>query len=245
MQVARRCLVALVILTACGSVADAGPIFDVAADFSKTDNPTGPWSYGYSTTLGGALTLYTVNGNFPNPNGSPTGLDGWWENISLFNPAAVKNNTGGLLQINGTANYFPGRFGLHPGPNGEFSIARWTAPQDGDVTLASVFTGIDRIGTTTDVHVLFNGTALFDGLVEGDGDTEGFDAAIAVSQGDTIDFAVGFGSNRTFFFDSTGLGATITYAGPAAVPEPASVGLVVAGAAGLLGYARRRRASRG
>lgn len=31
---------------------------------------------------------------------------------------------------------------------------------------------------------------------------------------------------------------------PAAVPEPASVGLLTAGAAGLLGYARRRRAAR-
>ncbi len=47
-----------------------------------------------------------------------------------------------------------------------------------------------------------------------------------VQAGDTIDFAVGYGNNQTYLYDSTGLDATISTT-PAAVsesvPEPSTV----------------------
>jgi hypothetical protein len=65
--------------------------------------------------------------------------------------------------------------------------------------------------TTTDVHVLHNSGTLFDGAVTAFGAGPRFDSTVVVAAGDTIDFAVGYGSNHTFDCDSTGLGAVISY----------------------------------
>ena len=59
----------------------------------------------------------------------------------------------------------PGQFALHPGPGGEYAVVRYVAPEAGEASIDAVFTGLDIFGTTTDVHVLLNGNALFDGLV--------------------------------------------------------------------------------
>src|SRR3974377_1091628 len=40
------------------------PVYDAAGEFSTNSNPNGHWSYGWSATLGGALTLYTDNGQY-------------------------------------------------------------------------------------------------------------------------------------------------------------------------------------
>src|SRR4051812_37320619 len=34
--------------------------YDISNDFSLANNPNGVWTYGFSTTLGGSLTLYDV-----------------------------------------------------------------------------------------------------------------------------------------------------------------------------------------
>jgi hypothetical protein len=242
MFAARRCLAALAVLLVASSAAEAGPVFDVAADFSATSNPTGPWSYGYSPTLGGPFVLFTEPGPF-------FGLDTWGDPGYLY-LAAYHNGTPDPIVFLLGIRYEPGQFGLHPGPAGEYAVARFTAPAAGVVSVAAAFVGIDPggplspLGTTTDVHVLHNGTAVFGDEVVGFGTTRGYSDTVFLAAGDTLDFAVGIGTNGTDFNDSTGVAATITYVDPAAVPEPASVGLLACGAVGLLGYARRRRAGR-
>lgn len=70
-------------------------------------------------------------------------------------------------------------------------------------------------------------------------------------KGFTVSFtATGTTTNLTFFNGGAannylnGLdNVSLVPAGPAAVPEPASLGLAAAGVAGLVGYARRRRAA--
>jgi hypothetical protein len=53
-----------------------------------------------------------------------------------------------------------GQLAFHPGPDGEYSIVRWTAPISGPVSLIALFTGLDDVGgTTTDVPVLLNGSS--------------------------------------------------------------------------------------
>ena len=116
----------------------------------------------------------------------------------------------------------PGQFSLHPGESGVYSHACWTAPYAGTFDIASMFIGIDHyLGTTTDVHVLHNGISLFDGLVNGYGNTSSFSTTVSVGMGDIIDFAVGDGGND-HTCDTTALSATI-------IPEPATIILLTLG----------------
>jgi hypothetical protein len=164
----RRCVAGLVVAVVClGAVpAQAGTTYDAAADFSATDNPNGAWSYGWSQTLGSDFNPIATPAMFGD-------LDAWPSNIHLPgtpNPAVVHNGTGDTIIFVRTIQYLPGQLGFHPGPYGEYAIVRWTAPSDGYIATHAVFVGLDFVGpTTTDVHVLYNGLAIFDGKVAGFG----------------------------------------------------------------------------
>ena len=184
----------------------ATAIADVAADFSPTNNPNGAWSYGWSTSLTSALTLY------PNDVHASNGIDAWQDNghISFGAPNVAHNSTGGVVDTDpAVVTWQPNQFSLHPGAGGEFSHAVWTSTVAGDLNLAGAFTGIDHTGTTSDVHIRLNAIPVFDGFVNGYGNTSSFSTTLTVGIGDSIDFAVGYGANYTFWDDSTALSATI------------------------------------
>lgn len=181
---------------------------DVGADFSRTNNPNGVWSYGWALNLRSPFVL------IDNPS-VWHGLDSWLGYRSeLGHPSVHYNGTGSRMTTHGGALHFePGQLSLHPGPAGEYALVRWTAPETGNISIASVFIGLDCVGkTTTDVHILYNGQSIFDNFVEGCGEDSAvrFDTNFYVLQGDTIDFAVGFGRDQTYYSDTTGLAATMT-----------------------------------
>lgn len=209
----------------------AAQVFDIAGDFSKTNNPNGEWSYGWSSTLGSPFILST-------DASVREGLDTWRGNVAGDgNPAVYHNGTGSTILLAGDVPYAPGEFGFHPGPNGEYALVRWTAPEPGLISIASAFTGQDN-STTTDVHVLHNGLSIFEDLVEGFGNGTNFETSIMVLQADTIDFAVGYGSNGSFRGDSTSLAATLQLV---TVPEPSALAFLGIGALGMAGRRRRKR----
>jgi hypothetical protein len=127
---------------------------------------------------------------------------------------------------------------LHPGEFGAYSIIRFTAPTTNLYNIASSFTAATNDGTTTDVHVRQNGNP----VAGGDGNVSGkynepktvlnsftyTNTGIFLNAGQTIDFAVGYGSNGNYLQDSTGLDATLTVA-----PEPSQVAPFVFLAFGL------------
>ena len=215
----------------------ASTLYDVAADFSATNNPAGAWSYGWSSQLTSAIDLYSYTGY-------DRGIDVWNDYSGALSPPSVGHNgTSSAISLSPEQIIVqPGQFALHPGPGGEYSHARWTAPAAGTYDISAAFSGLDQTGTTTDVHVLYNGSSLFAGFVNGFGDTSSFSTTMSVSTGDIIDFAVGYGVNNTYWEDTTALAATI-----AVVPEPATVLLLGLGSLALRrrsGQALRRKSGR-
>jgi hypothetical protein len=185
-----------------------GTAYNAVTDFSASQNPYGPWSYGYKTTSVSTLNLYATHNYVFGP-----ALETWTAGGSCC-PMVVRNNTGATLTYpTATSVTQPvDLLNLHPGPLGEKSVVRWTAPTSGTYSIAGRFQGLDSVGgTTTDVTILHNSATIFTGNINGYGNQANFSlAARPVVAGDTIDFQVGWGSNNGHSYDSTGLAATIT-----------------------------------
>ncbi len=211
-------------------------IWDVAADFSTTTNPNGQWEYGYSPNLAIGYTV-TPYGYYNTTALSP--LDSWTSTSTWSNPSLFYNPT------NSTVGFPTGSPGLtlpayqvafHPGQNGQYSIAEWTALATGNYLINATFTGYANAGTTTDVHVLLNGVPVYNNEVTGYLAQVLYSSGLlTLTAGQTVDFAVGFGTDGDYFSDTTGLAATIT-----SVPLPPTVLLLGSGLAGL-GLLRFRR----
>jgi hypothetical protein len=249
---------ALGLLTVWLLVGTGGPrafadLFDAAKDFSTASNPNGVWSYGTTgTTPNGPFTSFS---NVGLALGGVTGWNGWLGTESEFGdefPFVSKNTTNMTLTPPNVV-LLPGELVLHPAPDaafggdGAYAVVRFTAPTAGAFSLNAVFEGRAPTeqgfpdGTTTDVHVLLNGTSLFDGAVSGFGPSSDqvFPTTLNLHVGDHLDFAVGIGSDGSFLNDSTGLAAALN-----SVPEPSTLGPTVIGMTALAIAGWRRRSSR-
>jgi len=204
---------AAVMVLMCVGIAAQAEVWDLADDFSiENGNPNGAWSYGWAPTDFSAFYL--------EPNSSYTAFGGspiWYGVASIW-----KNTT------TVDADFVPvGWVALHPGEGEQPSIARWTAPAEvsGSATVAGQFLPGD--GGHMQVAVIKNGSQIWQA-----GDAGTFNLVTDVSPGDTVDFAVYGG----YYSGSTPLDATIN----TTVPEPSGLALL-SGAAGLCGFALRRR----
>jgi len=206
---------------------------NAATDFSATSNANGVWSFGYQyPTLGTGFNLATANGSFLGFDyWSPSGNQG-----NFANPSAIHNATSSLIFFGGSAELDAGQLALHPGQLGEYSIARFTAAVTGTYSFSAGFIGQDRvIGTTSDVHLLLNGAALFSGNINGYHNTASSGTFVRVlGVGHTIDVAVGLGSNGHYYGDTTGIDFNVYI-----VPTPGAATLL--GACSMLATRRRRR----
>ena len=179
---------------------------NLARDFSVAMNPSPRWTYGYEPAAYGAFTPFSTHFR----SGS---ADIWW----FGNEPTILHNFSASPYSPACCNAVaPGGILMHPGPGGEKSVVRWTAPTSGSYHIAGAFTGLDGAGTTTDVAVMRNNNAaakLFSANVFDTGVAHSFALDAALNSGETIEFSVGFG-NGSFASDSTGLDATITRTGP-------------------------------
>jgi len=212
-----------VLCTACLSVlakpslVNASTTYDFNTDFSATSNPSGAWSYGWSTSRGSAFNLDQVEVVIAG------GLDQWRPFSQIELPAIAHNGTNMTITPACCDPIPPGATNLHPGPSGENCVARWTAPASGAYQVSAVFSGGDQAGTTTDVSVLKNSsTSLYVAEVTGFGppSAQSYSGTVTVAVGDTIDFTVGFGTDGTYYSDGTYFTATITVAYSAQVQQP-------------------------
>ena len=115
-------------------------------------------------SLGSSLQLYDVS---ESNSGGFTGLDFWHSSqIYVLGTPNVFYNGSASDYINGTVHIPAHTAGFHPGPDGEYSVFRWTAPAAGTYDLSAAFRGDDFVfPTSTDVHILLDGVSLFSGGV--------------------------------------------------------------------------------
>lgn len=219
----------------------AAPAFastwDAAAEFSLTTNPLGVWSYGFSDTLGGTMTLFN-NLDYAILPGGGVAWDmspepNAWSGFVCKNLNPTATSWYGLEIPAGGVAFHPGFVGVENGlPAKPFlpNIVRWTSPVAGQVSVAYGFASpLDGIG----VHVLQNGSELFSGLISNSSFSGTLLCNVAI--GDTIDFVASCPGDdcRAKFVNVSG---TIT-----TVPEPSALVATFSGLVGIGGLVLRRR----
>ena len=129
----------------------APAVYNNAAQWSAIDNPNGVWSYGYlapSSTPAmpdaSTFNLYTEEVQVP----VASGFIGDWRIPGNDAPNAAYNPLDQIVSV-GTVTWQPGQASFHPGPNGEYSDYRFTAPTAGDYSLSATFSSIDTVGGRT------------------------------------------------------------------------------------------------
>jgi len=177
------------------TVSPSSTCWDAAADFSHTSNPNGQWQYGrevsgtYSLINSGGATLV---------HSSPDVY--FWEGGDGYigEPTVGKNVGNSSWVIAGTTTYEAGDFGLHPGPNGERAVVRWTAPSAGTYHVFASFMAGDP-SNTSDAMIKSGATTLMSlGSIP-----KTYDATLTLSANQTIDFSVGWGPNNDYLYDTT------------------------------------------
>ncbi|MBN2137560.1 MAG: hypothetical protein JW720_07125 [Sedimentisphaerales bacterium] len=143
-------------------------------------------------------------------SGNIAGIEAW-RNRDRVDPCVTRNSTDHTIKALGIT-WASGQLSFHPGRNGEYSVVRWTAPNDDNIKIEALFSSIAR-RATTDVHVNHNTGSLFDGLINvgSAGPQAEFNGSTEVAKGDTIDCAVGYG-NGDYGADTTALHLLITSA---------------------------------
>jgi hypothetical protein len=123
--------IALLLLIAPVASAQMGktstPTYDAVKDFSIRSNPSGVWSYGWESTLGSTLNLYTVTDTTSVP-----GMSAWLRSGTFpYYPPYVAHNETDKQICTGSVCIPATYLDFHPGPKGELSVLRWTAPSAG------------------------------------------------------------------------------------------------------------------
>lgn len=202
---------------------DKKKVFDLSTDFSVTQSPEGLWQYGYS--IGNSLTHDAFKPDtfldklnpicFWHPATNDRQIPGYYPYVAYngSKQPALEPTHGWAIG--------PGEVAMEASNNGQYSIVRFRAPYGGRYRVTARFEGVHFRLSSTDVHVLHNAMHLFDAEIDGYGGnasfhpiegphpTASFEAIVSVSEGDDVDFAVGYGPNKTNYNDTTGLRARL------------------------------------
>ncbi len=146
----------------------------------------------------------------PNRDHPLAGLCAWSSSrLGGSDPCMTHNPTPNTRSM-ADVRWEPGRLAFHPGPNGEYSVVRFTAPQAGAYLVRAKFLALEK-KTTTNVHVLHRGKSVFDGTIRAEDDRKmsKYDKRLTLAKGDALDFVMGWG-NGTHICDSTGLEIELT-----------------------------------
>ncbi len=189
--------------------------WDAASEFNDSANPdaanpSGVWSYGWKKALAGKFYLFLT------PFNDPPSRFGWCNASGL---PVINHSTRTVPAVMTGPNSVtapPHALAMHPGLEGEYAVLRFTAPAEGAYKVSGQFYALDDndTGTTTDVWILRNDEkeGSFSGKVDyyGGAKATSFTSKdFQLKKGGTLDFEVGYGENKTYFYDTTGLVALI------------------------------------
>jgi len=113
-----------------------------------------------------------------------------WSPESAFAPAVAYNPKS--YSISGVTLFRSKEVSAIPGVNGEFSSARFIAPEDGDYAVSARFRGTGSY-TVSDVYVFGAETMLYASSInkKGLGDRAAFEGTVNLRKGQAVDFVVG------------------------------------------------------
>lgn len=182
----------ILLLTSCavvalGSSARAqvyNPTAQFDAGITRSANPNGVWSYGWTAGLSGAFTLYSnaIKNSSGESWNDPSNLNGGTPGLGI---SFVTINNGNLDVPAGVL------WGSGGGPSGnDYTDLRFTAPQAGSYTITVTFTGRQQ-QDNADAHVLVKGASVFDGVISADGQALRFDGTYTLAAGDMVEFPLG------------------------------------------------------
>ena len=151
--------------------------YSATASFSTTKgNPNGNWSYGWMPVDFSVFHIYAAHNSIQ-----------WYADLGSDLTPSI------WLNSQGTAYGVPtGWLSLHPGPDKQPSILRWTAPASGNIRVLGQFLAGDRGIMTVDIR--HNNKEIWKAT-----DSGSFDLTMRVAAEDTLDFAVfdGYGFGNT------------------------------------------------
>jgi len=215
----RKCLVGLIVLFVMPAWAQ---VFDLSADFSLAKNPNGAWEYGFSATNSLAADQFQLD-----QKSVMIGPIGFWHPTQGDVPGpgyypyiAYNSTTDTQVGSKGWA-ISAGEIAMEASNSGQYSLVRFVAPRAGNYSVNVKFIGIHYGLSTTDVHVLKNGSTVFDADIDGYGGDPAFhkvegsspraeySGQMPLKANDRLTFAVGYGKNKTNFGDTTGLSVRI------------------------------------
>lgn len=209
MRFTQKAGLALAMLTIVGFAAmqpAQAQTYDAAADFSRTHNPNGVWSYGQTDALGSSFSLFSHN-FFVKINGGPLNI---WFNPGSNSASVEHNGNNHAVSFNSQLWQADG-LSIHAGPYGQYGIVRFTAPKTDWYSLNSSFYAGD-VYASVDVHILKDLISFLDAPFDGNTSVN-YVAPIMLAKGETLDFAVGFGANQNYYSDDAGLKVVITAMG--------------------------------
>jgi hypothetical protein len=194
--------------------------YDLGRDFSFSQNPNGPWRYGY--TAGATLSVEAFQLDTVTVVSAPVGFWHPADGDAGYYPY-VAENSASTLMTDPTDSWAvqPGQVAME-GSSGQYSVVQFVVPSSADYDIEADFAGIHVRLSTTDVHVLINDISAFDAQIDGYGGDPSFHAVEgqspqagyretrALQAGDLLSFAVGVGSNGTNANDTTGLFVHLT-----------------------------------
>jgi hypothetical protein len=209
--------------------------FDLGADFSFVNDPNGVWRYGYTQTsvldvtqvaldaYGIAIDAGTVGFWHPNSaGGSAVPKSDPDDGGGGYYPYVAENPSAGVYEYASSWALRPGEVAMEASNAGQYAVVQFVAPTTGTYLVQARFEGIHFRLSTTDVHVLENQAERFsfeiDGYggdpasfpVQGNSPATDYVQSLALRSGDVLTFAVGYGSDKTNYNDTTGLFAHLT-----------------------------------